>query len=71
MTSVQLFFGIPSSVDETLALDTTVQLKVTKYHCLGMGPSIYDVHTEGVRLRWTHVDGGRGVQPHVDVHTEN
>ena len=26
---------------------------------------------EGVRLRWTHVDGGRGVQPHVDVHTEN
>src|SRR6218665_3399497 len=24
-----------------------------------------------VRLRWTHVDGGRGVQPHVDVHTEN
>src|SRR6218665_1677254 len=23
----------------------------------------------GVRLRWTHVDGG--VQPHVDVHTEN
>src|SRR6218665_1588731 len=26
---------------------------------------------EGVRLRWTHVDGGRGVQPHVDVHTKN
>ena len=27
-----------------------------------MGPSIYDVHTEGegVRLRWTHVDGWRG-----------
>src|SRR6218665_2316365 len=24
------------------------------------GPSIYDVHTEGVRLRWTHVDGGKG-----------
>ena len=20
------------------------------------GPSIYDVHMEGVRLRWTHVD---------------
>ena len=39
-----------------------------------MGPSIYDVHTEGegVRLIWTHVDGGEGVdQPHVDVHTEN
>ena len=36
------------------------------------GASIYDVHTEGVRLRWTHVDGGReGVKPHVDVHTEN
>ena len=26
---------------------------------------------EGVRLRWTHVDRGRGVKPHVDVHTEN
>ena len=26
------------------------------------GPSIYDVHTEGegVRLRWTHVDGEGG-----------
>src|SRR6218665_1449891 len=22
---------------------------------------------EGVRLRWTHVDGGRGSSPHVDV----
>jgi len=22
------------------------------------GSSIYDVHTEGVRLRWTHADGG-------------
>ena len=38
-------------------------------------PSIYDVHTEGGRgsgsggRMWT---GGReGVQPHVDVHTEN
>ena len=30
-----------------------------------LGPSIYDVHTEGrgVRLRWTHVDGGRGSSP--------
>src|SRR6218665_3752439 len=30
------------------------------------GPSIYNVHTEGargVRLRWTHVDGGRGSSP--------
>src|SRR6218665_2173005 len=29
----------------------------------GKGPSIYYVHTEGegVRLRWTHVDGGEGV----------
>jgi len=26
---------------------------------------------QGVRLRWTHVDGGRGVQLHVDIHTEN
>ena len=25
----------------------------------------------GVGLRWMHVDRGRGVQPHVDVHTEN
>src|SRR6218665_2146120 len=25
----------------------------------------------GVGLRWTHVDRERGVQPHVDVHTEN
>jgi len=25
----------------------------------------------GVRLKWTYVDGGRGVRPHVDVHTEN
>src|SRR6218665_4016120 len=29
------------------------------------GPSTYDVHTEGegVWLRWTHVDGGRGQAP--------
>ena len=29
------------------------------------GPSIYDVLTEGegVRFRWTHVDGGRGSSP--------
>jgi len=35
-------------------------------------PSIYDVHTEGegVKLRWTYVNGG-GVKPHVDVYTEN
>jgi len=40
---------------------------------MNKGPSIYDAHTEGegVRLRWAHVDGGRGVKPHVDVHTEN
>jgi len=27
-----------------------------------LGPFIYDVHMQGrgVRLRWTHVDGGRG-----------
>ena len=44
-----------------------------KYWPTYKGPSIYDVHTdgkEGVRLRWTHVDGG-GVKPHVDVHIEN
>src|SRR6218665_4006656 len=37
---------------------------VSKSHnlCPRKGPSIYDVHTEGrgIRLRWTHVDGGRG-----------
>ena len=33
---------------------------------LAMGPSIYDVHTEGV-----DACGQGGVQPHVDVHTEN
>ena len=27
------------------------------------GPSIFDVRTEGVRLRWTHVDGGGGPAP--------
>src|SRR6218665_3101363 len=33
--------------------------------CTLYGPSIYDVHTEGggVRLRWTHVDGGGGPAP--------
>jgi len=31
------------------------------------GSSIYDVHTEGVWLRWMHVDGGA----HVEVHTED
>ena len=35
-----------------------------------MGPSIYDVHTEGGRLRWTHVDGGGGPAP-CGRHTEN
>ena len=32
---------------------------------LDKGPSIYDVHKErgGVRLRWTHVDGGGGSSP--------
>ena len=33
-----------------------------------MGPSIYDVHTKGGGGQ-AQVDGG--VQPHVDVHTEN
>ena len=35
------------------------------------GPSIYDVHTDrgrGIRLRWTHVDGGGEGPAHVDVH---
>ena len=25
------------------------------------GPSTYNVHTEGVRLRWTPADGGREI----------
>ncbi len=33
------------------------------------GPSIYDVQKEGVRLRWTHVDG-KGGQLHMDVHNK-
>ena len=47
-------------------------VSIVQKHSL-KGPSIYDVHKEGegVRLRWTHVDGVRGVKPHVDVHTEN
>jgi len=27
------------------------------------GPSIYDAHMEGVRLRWTHVNGEGGLSP--------
>ena len=39
--------------------------------CITKGPSIYDVHTEGGGDQ-AQVDAcGRGVQPHVDVHTEN
>src|SRR6218665_2864286 len=40
--------------------------EVVKNGCLQQkGPSIYDLHTEGegVRLRWTHVDGGGGQAP--------
>jgi len=43
----------------------------TTGHNSHRGHPLYDVRTEGVRLRWTDVDGGRGVKPHVDVHTEN
>ena len=42
--------------------------------CDVKGPSIYDVHTEGEGGGQAQVDAcgrGRGVQPHVDVHTEN
>ena len=37
------------------------------------GPSIYDVHTEGGggQARMDACGRGRGVKPHVDVHTEN
>ena len=38
----------------------------------GKGPSTYDVQTEGVgvRLRWTHVDGGGGQAPCGRPHTK-
>jgi len=52
-------------------LHTLLQSLGLRPHCM-LGPSIYDVNTEGVRgvrLRWTHVEGGV-VKPHVDVHTE-
>ena len=48
-------------------LEILISIKASK------GPSIYDVHTEGGvesgsgGRMWT----GGGVQPHVDVHTEN
>jgi len=46
---------------------------ITLRYSLNKGTSIYDVHTEGVggsgsgERMWTE----GGVQPHVDVHTEN
>src|SRR6218665_1345129 len=48
---------------------------VSKSHnlCPRKGPSIYDVHTEGGGGQ-AQVDAcgwGEGVQPHVDIHTEN
>ena len=45
-----------------------------KYGEMMLGPSIYDVHTDGGRLSgsggrmWT--GEGWGSKPHVDVHTE-
>ena len=38
---------------------------------LTKGPSIYDVHTEGGQAQVDACGRGEGVQPHVDVHTEN
>ena len=38
---------------------------------LHMGPSIYDVHTEGDQAQVDACGQGEGVKPHVDVHTEN
>ena len=35
------------------------------------GPSIYDVHTEGGQAQVNACGREEGVQPHVDVHTEN
>jgi len=46
--------------------DATLQLN------FGLGPSIYDVHTEGGggQAQVYACGRGEGVQPHVDVHTE-
>ena len=49
----------------------TVTTKELDEFVSGKGPSINDVHTEGVKLRWTSADGGRAGKHHVDVHTEN
>src|SRR6218665_769720 len=35
------------------------------------GHSFMTSTRRGFRLRWTHVDGGQGVKPHVEVHREN
>jgi len=36
-----------------------------------LGPSIYDVHTEGAQAQVDVCGQGEGVKPRVDVHTEN
>ena len=64
---------MPSGVDTWLVSPGAVNHGVTPRDLLLRGhPFMTSTwRGEGVRLRWTHVDGGRGVQPHVDVHTEN
>jgi len=50
-------------------LQEWLPINLTELEVLG---DIHEVQTEGegVRIRWTHADEGRG-QLHVDVHTEN
>src|SRR6218665_2644568 len=56
--------GMQRTRSQLLVICESEQLRLI---CMSIarGPSIYDVHTEeeGVRLRWTHVDGGGGQAP--------
>jgi len=53
------FYGRPEEYESLGYVPHPVQTFRAKWQF------IYDVHTEGerVRLRWTHVDGGRGSSP--------
>ena len=50
-------------------MDEIIQIEV--YFRIRGHPFMTSTRGERFRLRWTHVDGGREVKPHVDVHTEN
>src|SRR6218665_1446471 len=48
---------------------TFLLLPVLTHHLIGGHPFMTSTwRGKGVRLRWTHVDGGVGGPPHVDVH---